>query len=259
MRKIFISGLSLLLCFSAFACGRHSIRPSKYPAKKIVLEKQDGRGFRPYVINGVRYYPLSDADGFVQYGNASWYGKKFHGRSTANGERFDMYRKSAAHKTLPLGTYVKAVHLTNKKQVIVRINDRGPFVKGRIIDFSYAAAKEIGLVGPGIARVKIIALGREIGEIESTSGRKPLVEIRDLKRGEFTIQVGAFKDRDNAIRLSNRLKVLFDYVDVEAGDDQVNGRVYRVRVSKSKDLVEAGKIENKLESIGFETAFIVSL
>jgi len=259
MRKIVISGLSLLLCFTAYACGRHIVSPSNYPAGKIILEKQGGRGFKPYVINGEKYYPLSDADGFVQYGNASWYGKKFHGRPTANGEIFDMHKMSAAHKTLPLGTYVKTVNLTNKKQIIVRINDRGPFIKGRVIDFSYAAAKEIGLVGPGVARVKIIALGREIGEIESTSGRKPVVEIRDLKKGEFTIQVGAFKDRDNAIRLSNRLKVLFDYVDVDAGDDQVNGRVYRVRVSKSKDLVEAGKIENKLESMGFETAFIVSL
>ena len=83
--------------------------------------------------------------------------------------------------------------------------------------------------------------------------------MKKLKKGAFTVQVGAFKDKENADRLSDRLKVLFDYVDVEAGEDQANGRVYRVRVSKSEDLLEAGKMEKKLESMGFETAFIVSL
>jgi rare lipoprotein A len=211
------------------------------------------------VINGERYYPLSDAEGFVQYGNASWYGKKFHGRPTASGEPFDMNKKSAAHKILPLGTYVKAVNLENNKQIVVRINDRGPFVKGRIIDFSYAAAKEIGLVGPGVVKVKIVALGREVGKIDSPSGSQPVVEISDLKKGEFTVQVGAFKSRENATRLSGKLKPIFDYVDVEMYDDERNGPVYRVRVSKSKTLANAEKMEKKLESMGFESAFIVSL
>jgi len=195
----------------------------------------------------------------VQNGNASWYGKKFHGRPTANGEIYDMYEKSAAHKTLPLGTYVKVVNLSNKKQVIVRINDRGPFVKGRVIDFSYAAAKEIDLVGPGVARVKIVALGKEVGKIESPSGNKPVIEIKDLKKGEFTVQVGAFKNEKNAIRLCSRLKVVFDYVDMERFEDINKGMVYRVRVSKSGTLTKAGEMESKLESMGFEEAFIVSL
>lgn len=195
----------------------------------------------------------------MQYGKASWYGKKFHGRPTANGEIYDMYEKSAAHKTLPLGTYVKVVNLSNKKQVIVRINDRGPFVKGRVIDFSYAAAKDIDLIGPGVARVKIVALGKEVGEIESPSGKKPVIEIKDLKKGEFTVQVGAFKNKENAIRLRSRLKVVFDYVDVEMFEDLNKGPVYRVRASKSETLTKADEMETKLESMGFEEAFIVSL
>jgi len=259
MKKRVILILFLVLCLTVSACGRHTVSPAKSSSKRLILKPYKGPGFSPYVIDGERYYPLSDSEGFVQHGNASWYGEKFHGRPTANGEIFDMNKRSAAHKTLPLGTYVKAVNLENKKQIVVRINDRGPFVKGRIIDFSYAAAKEIGLVGPGVARVKIVALGREVGEIESPSGSQPVVEINDLKQGEFTVQVGAFTSKDNATRLSNQLRPIFDYVDVEVWDDKINGSVYRVRVSKSKTLINAEKMEKKLESMGFETAFIVSL
>ena len=134
--------------------------------KLILLSENTGvRGQKPYVINGERYFPISDAQGFVQRGLASWYGKKFHGRPTASGEIFDMNRMSAAHKTLPLGTYVRTVNLKNNKQIVVKINDRGPFVKGRIIDLSYAAAKKIGLIGPGVARVKLTVMGKEVEKL----------------------------------------------------------------------------------------------
>ncbi len=261
MRKQVILGLSLLLFLTTCSCGRHFIKPVKHPSKKLIIlsEKTKGRGFEPYEINGERYYPLPDSDGFVQYGKASWYGKEFDGRFTSSGEKFDMNKKTAAHKTLPLGTYVKAVNLCNKKQVVVRINDRGPFVKGRIIDLSYAAAMEIDLIGPGVVEVKIVALGKEVGKIESPLGKKPVVEIKDLNAGEFTVQVGAFKNKENALRLSDRLKVIFDYVDVAVSDDIDDAPIYRVRVSKSKTLTKANRMEKKLESMGFEEAFIVSL
>ncbi len=93
--------------------------------------------------------------GFVQEGTASWYGKKFHGRKTACGEKFDMHKLTAAHRTLPFGTKVEVTNLANGKKVVVRINDRGPFKKGRIIDLSYAAAKKIGMITSGVARVRI--------------------------------------------------------------------------------------------------------
>lgn len=261
MKKSAIFCVSLLLCLTSYGCGRHRVRHAEKPSKKLVVLPKipSDRGFRPYEINGERYYPLPDAEGFVQQGKASWYGKKFHGRPTASGEIFDMYQKSAAHKTLPLGTYVKTVNLSNKQGVVVRINDRGPFVKGRIIDLSYAAAKEIGMVGPGVVNVKIVAMGREVGKMASPLGEKPVLEIEDLARGEFTVQVGAFKHRANALRLGDRLRVLFDYVDVEIYQDMDRGSLYRVRVSKSKTLTKAEIMEKKLESMGFEAAFIVRL
>ena len=211
------------------------------------------------MVNGERYYPLSKADGFVQYGKASWYGKKFHGRPTASGERFNMYKRSAAHKTLPMGTHVLVLNLSNKKSSVVRINDRGPFVKGRIIDLSYAAAKEIGIVGPGVVSVKIVALGKEVGKLQSEGGARPVVELADLERGEFTIQVGAFEDGENALTVADRLKVIFDYVHIAVYMDKDKKTIYKVQVSRSKTLTQAGKIEKKLEDMGFTEAFIVRI
>lgn len=212
-----------------------------------------------YVVNGERYYPLPDAHGFVQTGKASWYGKKFQGRPTANGEIYDMYKKSAAHKTLPLGTYVKVLNLSNKKHAIMRINDRGPFVKGRIIDLSYASAKEIGLIGPGIVDVRVTALGKVMGQQESKNGPKPLVELKEIEKGEFTVQIGAFKDKNNARRLADRLKVIFDYVNITKYMDENTVTLFRLHVSKSTTLTQAGKLEKKLEDMGFTGAFIVRI
>jgi rare lipoprotein A len=261
MKKFIILGFCFLILFTACAKKKRYVRPVTYPPKKLIVlpAKSKDPKLRPYVINGERYYPLPDSDGFVQTGKASWYGKKFHGRPTASGERYNMYKESAAHKTLPLGTHVRVLNLSNKKQIIVRINDRGPFVKGRIIDLSYAAARKIGMIGPGVAPVRIVALGRQVGKLKSPQGIKPVVEIRDLNLGDFTVQVGAFKNQNNALKLADRLKVIFDYVDVSVHDDRGEGTLYKVRVSKSKTLTRAGEIEKRLEALGFDKAFIVSL
>ena len=261
MRKALLPYLLILFCL--VSCARekyyYKVVPPKRPKTIVLPEIEKGKIPESYVVNGERYYLLPDSYGFVQYGKASWYGKKFHGRPTACGEIYNMYEKSAAHKTLPINTYVKVVNLSNQKHTIVRINDRGPFVKGRIIDLSYAAAKEIGLIGPGVADVKIEALGREVKKIGSKAGSKTLVEFQDIETGEFTIQVGAFQKRDNALNLADRLRVIFDYVNIEVYVDQKRRTFYRVHVSKSKTLSQAGAIEKWLEEMGFEEAFIVRL
>ena len=262
MEKKYTVIISMIILLVLTSCARetHYVRATKYPQKKTIVlpEASADRGYKPYVVNGERYYPLPDAEGFVQFGKASWYGKDFHGRPTSSGEKYDMHKRTAAHKTLPLGTHVKVTNLTNQKEVVVRINDRGPFVKGRIIDLSYAAGKGIGLTGPGIAEVKIVALGKEVEALKSSKGIKPVIEIEDLNTGEFTVQVGAFKDRENATRLADRLRPIYEDVEVAIYHDRNDGTLYRVWVSKSETLAEAGEIEKKLEEMGFEGAFIIS-
>jgi rare lipoprotein A len=253
----------LLFAVSISACGRRDryvrvIEPS--PPKQIILpEKPDGGPPQSYVVNGVRYYPLPDSVGYVETGKASWYGKKFHGRPTASGEIFNMYEPTAAHKTLPLGTYVRVDNLHNRKQVVLRVNDRGPFVKGRIIDLSYKAAKEIGMIGRGVAEVKVTALGREVKMADSSSHSQAVVEVADLKNGVFSVQIGAFQYEKNAHALADRLRVIFDHVDVVRYINQDNRVFFRVWVTKSGSLREAEEMENRLKRMGFIEAYVVRM
>ena len=132
-------------------------------------------------------------EGFTEKGIASWYGEPYHGRRTASGEVYDMHRMTAAHKTLPFGSVVKVTRRDTGADVKVRVNDRGPFIEGRIIDLSYAAAKKIGLDNDGVAPVKIKVVGRE--EIQPVP---PPMTAAGESHGCFWVQVGAFTDRDNA-------------------------------------------------------------
>jgi len=261
MKKHLFAYLLLILCLLTCAREKPYVKILKPPPSKIVAlpETEKGKPQEYYVVNGKRYYPLPDSQGFVQFGKASWYGKKFHGRPTASGEIFDMYQKSAAHKTLAMGTYVEVTNLTNRKRTILRINDRGPFIKERIIDLSYTAAKEIDLIGPGVIDVKIVALGMEVGKLESERGFKPLVKLKDPKKGNFSVQVGAFKDKKNASKIADRLKVIFSYVTIKRHVDENRRTLYRVHVSKSKTLTQAGTVEKRLEDMGFTEAFIVRI
>jgi rare lipoprotein A len=113
---------------------------------------------RPYEVFGKRYVPLASAQGFTQRGVASWYGKKFHGQKTSSGETYDMYKMTAAHPTLPIPSYVRVTHAGNGRSVVVRVNDRGPFHAGRIIDLSYVAAYKLGYIGAGSAQVTVEAI-----------------------------------------------------------------------------------------------------
>jgi rare lipoprotein A len=209
---------------------------------------------RPYRVGRTWYQPLDHARDFQQEGIASWYGKKFHGRKTSSGETYNMYGMSAAHKTLPLGTYVRVKNLTNNKTIDVRINDRGPFVRGRIIDLSYGAAKKLNIVGPGTAPVEIYALGQASGRSESGSR---LYVPMDYYSGKFTFQVGAFTDRRNAERLKRRLDPIYDNAHIATFS---NGSeiFYRVRVGSCTTLEQAEKYEQRLVRNGYHEAFIVA-
>ena len=188
----------------------------------------------------IRYEGRSGV-GMVQYGVASWYGKKFHGNPTASGEIYDMYQLTAAHKTLPLGTYVMVTNTENNRSVEVKINDRGPFVKGRIIDLSYAAARSIDMVEKGTARVRVVGLKQ-----------RPLIvksESKGFGRG-FTIQVGAFSDKGNAVKLTNTLGKEIRDVYISVFETPM-ARYYRVRVGHFNTRERAYRLAAKLADMGY--------
>lgn len=175
-----------------------------------------------YVVFGQTYRVLPSSQGFVQTGTASWYGSKFHGHETANGEVYDMYAMTAAHTSLPLPTYVRVTNLDNNRQVIVRVNDRGPFVGNRIIDLSYSAAHRLDMLRTGTARVRIEA----IDPVRWQAARNAANEARD-QDGVF-LQVAALGDAQAAQRLQERVREL-TRAPVRVLPDQA-ATLYRVQV-----------------------------
>lgn len=210
---------------------------------------------KPYEEFGETYTPLLDHEGFVQKGLASWYGNKFHGRKTSNGETYDMYAMTAAHKTLPLGVFVRVENQANGRSEVVRVNDRGPFVAGRIIDLSYAAANTLGVVGPGTAPVIVTALGYKGAASDGTvTYRLP----QAIDRGPFAVQVGAFTQQQNAQRLRSALHQRYGYADLRQA--QINGQIfYRVRAGKYSSLTEARQAQQAFLHAGYGLGFVVAI
>lgn len=203
---------------------------------------------KPYKIAGRWYTPRESAYRFEESGIASWYGRPFHGRKTANGETYNMYGMTAAHKTLPMGTYVRVENEESGKSAIVRINDRGPFVSGRIIDLSYKAAGMLGVRANGTAEVTIAALG-------SVSGDR-LVK-KDYSKGDFVLQVGSFKLKVNAIRLKKNLKSYYKKVYISRF--YLDGSAYyRVRVGNYKSLAAVKRARKAFSFPGTGSPFIVA-
>ncbi len=173
---------------------------------------------------------------------ASWYGSEFHGRPTASGERFDMYGLTCAHKDLPFGTLLQVTNISNEKTVQCVVNDRGPFIQGRDVDLSYAAAKEIGLIGPGTAPVRIAYVGRDQNY------------IREVKyaaaNGPFTVQVGAFREIDNALRLKSGLELKYKGVYIIEATVK-DATYYRVRIGKFQRKEEAFTLAKGMAEEGY--------
>ncbi|WP_163835457.1 septal ring lytic transglycosylase RlpA family protein [Spartinivicinus ruber] len=165
---------------------------------------------RPYKVLGVTYQPLKSATGYSAKGVASWYGTKFHGKKTALGETYNMYGMSAAHRTLPLPSYAKVTNLKNGKSVVVRVNDRGPFVKDRLIDLSYAAAKKLGYQANGTAKVKVEGIVPPQYQAKKTTHTAPTEKLlSDFdKNKRMYLQVAAFSKLESAQELKLRLQAL---------------------------------------------------
>lgn len=284
MRRMSLVRLVPLFCLSLLplvccgGCGGKKPMakpPSGGPGKQ---RPQTPATQRPYVIKGITYYPIPSAKGYREQGIASWYGRPFHGRRTSNGEIYDMYGDTAAHKTLPMHTMLLVRNLDNGRSTVVRINDRGPFVRERIIDLSYSKARELDLVARGTARVEIVALeeveeGPATGPVAVAAAdrerkqaaarqrpspvpipQKPAV---DFDRGNFFIQVGAFEHLSQARELARKFAKLGRDVVIQqypaAGMD-----LYRVLVFASHSLQEARQYEARMRRSGYRYTLLLA-
>ena len=246
--------ITFLCALMAAGCGHKRTAPGPGPARPPSAGQERAPATqRPYTINGRTYYPIPSSEGYRAKGLASWYGRQFHGRKTASGERYDMYALTAAHKTLPLGTEVEVENLNNGRVTRLRVNDRGPFVQGRIIDLSYKAAKELGVVGPGTAPVEVRAVGQAVAP--GRTEPPPAFEM-----GPFTVQVGAFGLDSNARRLAARLSARYAPEQARVASFDDGARVfYRVRIFSLKTEEQAQAMVERLTKDGFGTGFVVAL
>jgi rare lipoprotein A len=200
-----------------------------------------------YVVAGKRYHVLKSSLGYVERGIASWYGRKFHRRRTSSGEPYDMYAMTAAHKRLPLPTYVRVTNLENGRSAVLRVNDRGPFHSNRIIDLSFAAAKKLDIIRNGTGLVEVQAINpRQPMPTQSTF--LPTVS-RDP---DVYIQVGAFASRQNAETLRERLK-LHDLGKIEILPSEVGAQtLYKVRIGPLATVDLADRTTERLNALGWQ-------
>ena len=214
--------------------------PNAIP-KKEPLNKFSNR---PYKVFGKTYYPMTSLKPYTATGYATWYGKKYHGNKTSIGEVYDMYKMTAAHKTLPLPCYVKVTNLKNDKTVIVRVNDRGPFVKDRIIDLSYAAANRLEIIEKGSELVKV-----ELIDLDEK------VKVSKINK-QIYIQAGLFSDEKNANNLINKIKKL-GTVTNENIKKIKNEDQFQVLIGPFKNLPYAKIKKDELSDNFFINGFIV--
>lgn len=201
----------------------------------------------PYTVLGKTYHLLPTSKSYREQGTASWYGTKFQGRPTANGEPYNLYAMTAAHKTLPIPAYVKVTNLDNQRTAIVRVNDRGPFHDQRIIDLSYAAAVKLGYAEKGTARVLVES-------IDVTSSKKAVVKSEQGER--YFLQVGAFSSIESANNLRRQLQrsikqpVLIQQAEVAVADNSaVASGLYRVRLGPMVSMALVDQVSKQLAAI----------
>jgi rare lipoprotein A len=219
---------------------------AKIPEPVPKAEPRSKKGNPPfYTVLGKRYFVMEKAEGYFERGVASWYGPGFHAAATSNGERYDMYAMTAAHKTLPLPAYVQVTNLRNGRSVVVRVNDRGPFKDGRIIDLSYTAASKLGMLKDGTTFVEVRAL---------TPAQKAAPPAPPQTPDALYVQAGAFASEANASRLLEQLRAQ-GIGKTFVREDSVDGRpLYRVRVGPIPSVNEFDRVLARLRSLGMSDA-----
>lgn len=287
-RQSYLTWVSIICAVTLAACANPYSKKDSAPKKpstrvdrseKIVPKVEPKSKYgnpTSYVVFGRRYFVLDSSQGYVEQGIASWYGTKFHGRRTSSGETYDMYAMTAAHKSLPLPTYARVTNKKNGRSIIVRINDRGPFVKNRIIDLSYAAATKLGIVTTGTGLVEVRAIDPRSSDARRAAQRKELPEdVVDVaanpeeveatvskaadtlpsadaieKEVGIYVQLGAFRSRDNA----HKLRAQFSALDV--GDVKVkevafeDAPIYKVWIGPLDTVEQADNTVDKITQLG---------
>lgn len=218
---------------------------------------------RPYTIRGIDYQPMLSGKGVVEQGNASWYGQKFHGHLTSNGEIFDMYEFTAAHKTLPLPSYARVTNTANNKSIIVRINDRGPFHHNRILDLSFAAAKELDYLSTGTAAIKLEVIHVDEDNMVTIANAPsiPLEQFLDPspiqhQSNQLFIQIAAFNDKAKAESLAQAANVIYQHPATISSQNNLSDTIYRTLIGPISNRVLADALLLDVRGTGYDQAFI---
>ncbi len=217
----------------------------------------------PYTVLGKTYHVMPTEDGYNERGIASWYGEKFHGHKTSNGEVFDMYKVSGAHKSLPIPSFLRVTNLDNNRSIVVRVNDRGPFHGDRIVDLSYAAAFKLGYADRGTARVQLeaiipdgVAVDRAVANNNNTLPRQTL---RVASTGDKYIQVGAFADINSAREMSDKLRAMTNRsVFIRSVNSANSGVLHRVRIGPVNDAGEIRRITQSVVAANLGSPYTVT-
>jgi rare lipoprotein A len=249
VKRLRTAGCALALLAVA-GCAREPLRPAPPPAPATPAagegvprdEPRSKHGNPPfYEVDGKRYVVLPSAVGYSEQGVASWYGPDFHGGRTSTGETYDMHAMTGAHPTLPLPTWVRVTNLENGRSVVVRLNDRGPFARGRIIDLSRAAAEALDMVRAGTARVEVQSLA---------TGAPPAVAAQAAEPAAYYAQAGAFGSRENAEALATRLRAAgIEGVMVTEGASN-GGPLFRVRAGPAATLPDFDRLVERMRAAG---------
>ena len=212
---------------------------------------------RPYVIRGIRYHPKMVKVGDRFRGIASWYGPDFHGKLTSNGEVYNMHKMTAAHKTLPMNTIVKVKNLDNGKSIIVRINDRGPFVATRIIDLSNLAAKKIGMIAKGTAHVELEVLGfksKYKAKNHTHKISKTTRKVKDKKQQNYALQIASFSKIDGALKIQQKYDNIDGYKTIIKDVNKNGDRMFKVLLKGFSSADDAREYKTNSK---FQNSFIV--
>jgi len=202
----------------------------------------------PYVVFGKEYVPEREFSAHRKQGTASWYGRKFHGQRTWSGEIYDMYAMTAAHPTLPVPSYARVTNLQNGKSVVVRINDRGPFSSGRMMDLSFAAAYKLGFAETGIAAVEVesIVLGQSAPPAETPVAAEPAIPVTAETAGIY-LQLGAFSARTNAESFRDRIQKQLSWLK-QPVQVQARGKLFRLHLGPYQNRREANAVAEKIRA-----------